>query len=81
VSSGTLGAYEQPTTICPRLTDDPIMMMLVPEVEEFGRAIAEDREPAVTMHDARRVLRVLDAALLSARTREPVQLETTSRRR
>jgi len=81
VSSRTLGAYEQPTTICPRLTDDPIMLMLVPEVEEFGRAIAEDREPAVTMRDARRVLRVLDAALLSARTREPVQLESTSRRR
>lgn len=74
VSSRTLSAYRQPTTITPRVTDDPIMMMLVPEVEEFGRAIAESREPLVTIGDGRRVLKVLDAVASSARTRSPVSL-------
>ncbi len=69
-----LGAYAEPTTICPRLTEDPILMMLIPEVEEFGRAIAEDRQPVVRIRDARRVLGVLDAAIASARTRKPVRV-------
>lgn len=42
-SSRKMKAYTQPTMICPRLTDDPIMMMLVPELEEFATAIKENR--------------------------------------
>ncbi len=75
VSSRVLEAYTQPTSICPRLTDDPIMMMLVPEVEEFGRAILEDRQPMVTIADGRRVLKILDAALESAQAHTAVQLD------
>ena len=75
VASRVLEAYTQPTSICPRLTDDPIMMMLVPEVEEFGRAILEDRQPMVTIADGRRVLKILDAALKSAQAHTAVQLD------
>ncbi len=75
VSSRVLEAYTQPTSICPRLTDDPIMMMLVPEVEEFGRAILEDRQPMVTIADGRRVLAILDAVLESAQAHTAVQLD------
>jgi len=79
VSSGLLSAYQQPTTITPRLTDDPIMSMLVPEVEEFGRSITQAREPVVTIRDGRRVLKVLDAVAASAKVRSPMQLRDTLR--
>ena len=67
VLSTALPAYAEPVTICPRLRGDPIMMMLVPEVEEFGAAIRENRQPAVTVRDGRQVLKVLDAVLESGR--------------
>ena len=48
VSSKSMAAYEQPTRISPRLWGDPIMMMLVPELEEFAAAMEENRQPAIT---------------------------------
>lgn len=65
-------AYAQPTTICPRLRGDPIMMMLGPELEEFGAAIQENRQPAITAADGRQVLKVLDAVVKSGRTGRPI---------
>lgn len=67
VLSAALPAYAEPVTICPRLRGDPIMMMLVPEVEEFAAAIRENRQPAVTVGDGRRVLKVLDGVFESGR--------------
>jgi predicted dehydrogenase len=72
VASTALPAYAQPTTICPSLHGDPLMMMLVPEVEEFAAAIREDRPPAITAGDGRQVLRALDAVTESARINAPV---------
>jgi predicted dehydrogenase len=74
VASTVLPAYAQPTTICPSLRGDPLMMMLVPEVEEFAAAIQEDRPPAITASDGRQVLKVLDAVTESARIRAPVRV-------
>jgi predicted dehydrogenase len=74
VASTALPAYAQPTTICPSLRGDPIMMMLVPEVEEFAAAIQENRHPAITASDGRQVLKVLDAVTESARIRGPVRV-------
>ncbi len=74
VSSKAIQAYSEPTTIRPRLWGDPIMMKLVPEVEEFAAAIQENRPPAVPVTAGRRVLKVLDAVLESGRTGQPVIL-------
>jgi predicted dehydrogenase len=74
VSSKALPAYVQPTTICPRLRGDPIMMMLIPEVEEFAAAIQENRQPAITATDGRQVLKVLDAVVESGQTGRPVRV-------
>ncbi len=74
VSSRALPAYAEPTTICPGLWGDPIMMMLVPEVEEFAEAIQENRPPAITATDGRRVLKVLDAVTESTRIRGPIRV-------
>ena len=59
------------TIVAPRLRGDPLMMMLVPEVEEFAAAIQEDRQPAITASDGRQVLKVPNAVTESARTRAP----------
>lgn len=74
VSSKTVLAYEQPTRIYPRVWGNPIMMMLVPELEEFAAAIRENRQPGITATDGRRVLRVLDAVARSGQTRGPVRV-------
>jgi predicted dehydrogenase len=50
------------------------MMMLVPELEEFAAAIKERRQPAITVGDGRRVLKVLDAVAKSGRKGIPVRL-------
>jgi predicted dehydrogenase len=67
-------AYAEPTTICPSLRGDPIMRMLVPELEEFATAIHEKRQPAITATDGRRVLQVLDAVVESGRSGKPVSI-------
>jgi phthalate 4,5-cis-dihydrodiol dehydrogenase len=74
VSSRALPAYAEPTTICPGLRGDPIMMMLVPEVEEFAAAIQENRQPAITAANGRQVLKVLDAVVESGRTGRSVKI-------
>jgi predicted dehydrogenase len=74
VLSNTIPAYAEPATIRPLLTSEPLMMMLLPEMEEFAAAIREARPPAVTIGDARRVLRVLDAVVQSGNTDRPVML-------
>jgi predicted dehydrogenase len=75
VASMALPAYAQPTTIHPKLWGDPLMMMLVPEVEEFAAAIQENRAPAITASDGRQVLRVLDAVVHSGQMGQPVALD------
>jgi predicted dehydrogenase len=75
VSSKAMAAYAQPTTIRPGLRGDPIMMMLVPELEEFAVAIQEKRQPSITATDGRQVLKVLDAVMKSGRTGRPVPLD------
>jgi predicted dehydrogenase len=67
-------AYAEPTTIQPRLRGNPLMLMLVPELEEFAAAIHEKRPPAVTATDGRLVLQVLDAVVESGRTGRPVSV-------
>jgi predicted dehydrogenase len=74
VSSTALPAHAEPTTICPRLRGDPIMMMLIPELEEFVSAIQEKRQPAVTVTDGRRVLKVVDAVVESGRTGRAIRV-------
>jgi predicted dehydrogenase len=74
VLSNFLPAYAEPATIRPRFTADPLMMMLVPEVEEFAAAIQAKRPPAITVGDGRRVLRLLDAVVESGRTGRPVRI-------
>jgi predicted dehydrogenase len=68
VTSEVTAAYAEPATIQPRLRGDPILMMLVPEVEEFAAAIRENRQPAITVTAGRQVLRVLDAVFESGQT-------------
>jgi predicted dehydrogenase len=74
VSSNTVQAYREPTTIHPGVRRDNISMMLVPELEEFARSIQERRPPAITASDGRRVLQVLDAVVESGRSGRPVTL-------
>ncbi|MER7247589.1 Gfo/Idh/MocA family oxidoreductase [Kribbella sp. NPDC000426] len=77
VQSEVLAAYKEPATLRPRLWGDHITTMLMPELAEFAAAVAEERPAAVTATDGRRVLRVIDAVALSARTRQPVGLTPT----
>ena len=74
VSSNTVATYREPTFIHPAVRRDNITMMLVPELEEFAAAIQEQRTPAITIGDGRRVLRILDAIIQSDRCRQPVSL-------
>jgi predicted dehydrogenase len=74
IASAALPAYAQPTTIHIPQVDDLRMLMLLPQLEEFAQAIQERRQPAVTVTDGRRVLKVLDAIIRSDRTGEPVRI-------
>jgi len=74
VQSETHPAYSDPTIIRPAMQRDHITMMLVPELAEFAAAIAENRAPAITATDGRKVLRVIDSAKQSSRTQQPVAL-------
>jgi predicted dehydrogenase len=76
VLSTTVAAYREPTLIRPTPQRDHVSMMLVPEFEEFARAINGDRAPSITPSDGRRVLRILDAVAESARTGQRIQLDT-----
>jgi predicted dehydrogenase len=74
VSSSAVATYREPTFIRPAVRRDNITMMLVPELEEFARAIQEHRSPTITAGDGRRVLQVLDAVMQSGRCNQPVRL-------
>ena len=76
VQSNTVARYREPTIIRPFVRRDNISMMLIPELEEFGSSVVEGRLPAITASDGRRVLRVLDAVIDSARRGERVALST-----
>jgi 1,5-anhydro-D-fructose reductase (1,5-anhydro-D-mannitol-forming) len=77
VSSNIVATYQEPTIIRPAVRRDNVTMMLVPELEEFARAIREHRAPSITIHDGRRVLQVLDAIVQSDRCKQPVSLAST----
>jgi len=74
IVSRVLPAYTQPTTIHLPQIDDLRILMHLPQLAEFAQAIQEHRQPAVTVTDGRRVLKVLDAIIKSDRTGEPVRL-------
>jgi len=57
--------YPKPTAIRPPSESDSISTMLVPELEEFARAVQEERRPAITATDGKRVLQVLDAVVVA----------------
>lgn len=68
LQSQALPAYSQPTTLhFPQIPDVRILMTL-PQLAEFAQAIHEQRQPACTVADGRRVLKVLDAFVKSARS-------------
>ena len=71
VASTVNGAYSQPTVIRPFITGDHATVMLAPELQEFARAIGEERTPTVTAADGRRVLQVLDAVVAADRRARP----------
>ena len=70
VVSKTLAAYAEPTQIRPRIWGDPKLVMLTAELAEFAQAIAERRQPLITVGDGRGVLQVLDGVIKSARRGE-----------
>jgi predicted dehydrogenase len=74
VISSALPAYAQLTTIHITQIADLRILMHLPELAEFVQAIRERRQPAVTVSDGRRVLKVLDAVIKSDRTGSPVRL-------
>jgi predicted dehydrogenase len=75
VFSTVTPAFRDPAIVRPILRGDAISTMLVPELEEFARAIFESRPPAITAADGRRVLQVLDAVAESARVGAPVGIQ------
>jgi predicted dehydrogenase len=68
VFSTAVPAYCEPTIIRPTTQPDHITSMFMPELAEFGAAVAQGRLPGITASDGRRVLRVLDAVAESARS-------------
>ena len=70
VMSKTQPAYNHPAVIRPGTAGDRILMMHVPQLEAFATAIGEQRQPDVSIAEARRVLAVLDAVVESGRTGE-----------
>jgi predicted dehydrogenase len=75
VSSTVNPAYSHPTVISPHIGGDHITMMLMPELEEFARAIGDRRAPAITATDGRRALQVLDAVVAADRRGSSVKIE------
>ena len=75
VASTVTAAYSQPTVIRPFITSDHVTTMLAPELQEFARAIGEERTPAITIADGRRVLQVLDAVVAADRRGSPIEIK------
>jgi len=74
VVSSALPAYSQPTSIQLPQMEDLRILMHQPQLAEFAQAIRERRQPSCTVHDGRRVLKVLDAFIKSERTGGPVRI-------
>jgi len=74
VVSSALAAYSQPTSIQLPQLEDLRILMHQPQLAEFAQAIRERRQPAITVSDGRRVLKVLDAFIRSERTGQPVRV-------
>lgn len=74
VVSSTSPDYPYPTTISPVHTDDPRMVMHIPQLEEFAGAICTQQQPSISIGTARRVIRVCDAVAKSSRTGLPIRL-------
>ncbi len=74
IVSRALPAYTQPTTLHIPQIDDLRILMHLPQLAEFAQAIQECRQPAITVTEGRRVLKVLDAIIKSDRTGSPVRL-------
>jgi predicted dehydrogenase len=74
VVSAALPAYSQPTSIHLPQTEDLRILKHRPQLAEFSQAIRERRQPAITVSDGRRVLKVLDAFTRSARSGQPVRI-------
>ena len=75
VSSKAIATYVHPTVVRPHINRDHVTMMLVPELEEFALAIREERAPAITAADGRRVLQVLDGVVAADRQGKPVTVK------
>jgi UDP-N-acetyl-2-amino-2-deoxyglucuronate dehydrogenase len=74
VVSSALPAYSQPTSIQLPQMEDLRILMHQPQLAEFAQAIRERRQPAITVSDGRRVLKVLDTFIKSERTGQPVRI-------
>jgi phthalate 4,5-cis-dihydrodiol dehydrogenase len=76
VLSNVVHAFKEPTIIRPQIQRDNISMMLVPELQEFASSIRDQRPPAITAADGRRVLRILDAVLESERSGRAIAMDS-----
>ena len=74
VTSNALPAYAQPTSIRLAPIADVRIRMHQAQLAEFTQAIRELRQPACTVIDGRRVLKVLDAFIKSNRSGQPVRV-------
>lgn len=74
VMSSTVEEYRQPTVIHVPMTGDPRNVKHVRQLNEFVDAIRSGKPPFVTVQDARRVLKVMDAVFASDRSGEPVHI-------
>jgi predicted dehydrogenase len=74
VQSNVLEQYKAPTMIHPVAAGDPRNVKHLAQLREFVRAIREHAETAVTIHDARRVLRIIDAIRTSDGAGVPIPI-------
>ncbi len=58
------------------VTGDPWHPLFVAELNDFAKAVAEDRDPPIIAADALRVWQVLDAVVESGKSGAPVKLST-----
>ena len=75
VSSSVDEAYDPPkTTTMAEDRETAIRQKMVAELTDFAQAIQENRQPAITVADGRKVLQVLDAVITSGKTGKSVSL-------
>jgi predicted dehydrogenase len=74
VLSNALSTYSHPTLIHLPQIEDLRILMHRPQLAEFAQAIADKRQPACTIKDARRVLKIIDSFTESNRSCQPVRI-------